>query len=221
MGGILIGVCGGTGSGKTTIARKIIEAVGPERVIFLQQDAYYKDLSHLSLEERHQVNFDHPNSLDFSLLIEHARTLLGGSPIEQPVYNFATHTRTGKHQRIEPRPIVLIDGILIFAEEGLREMMDLKVFVDTEADLRFIRRLERDIRERGRTAETVVHQYLATVRPMHMELVEPSRRHADIIIPEGGHNQISIELIAAWIREQYRILSSDLNHKDTKTQRDI
>ena len=216
MGGILIGVCGGTGSGKTTIARKIIEAVGPERVIFLQQDAYYHDLSQITLEERHRVNFDHPSSLDFSLLKEHSRTLLEGKPIEQPIYNFATHTRTGKYQRIEPRPIVIIDGILIFAEEGLREMMDLKVFVDTEADLRFIRRLERDIRERGRTAEAVVHQYLATVRPMHMELVEPSRRHADIIIPEGGHNQISIELIAAWIREQYRILSSEENHKDTK-----
>src|SRR5204862_4354318 len=142
----------------------------------------------------------HPDSLDFVLMIEHARSLHEGSVIEQPIYNFATHTRTGDYHRIEPRPIILIEGILIFAEAGLRELMDLKVFVDTEADIRFIRRLERDIRERGRTAEAVIRQYISTVRPMHMELVEPSRRYADIIIPEGGHNQISIELIAAWIK---------------------
>ena len=204
MGGILIGVCGGTGSGKTTIGRKIIEAVGSDQVLFLQQDAYYHDLSGITLESRHQINFDHPDSLDFKLLIEHARSLLNGEAIEQPVYHFATHTRTGKYHHVEPRPIVLIDGILIFAESTLREMMDLKVFVDTEADLRFIRRLERDIRERGRTAEAVIHQYLTTVRPMHMDMVEPSRRFADIIIPEGGHNQKSIELIAAWIKSSIK-----------------
>jgi uridine kinase len=207
MGGILIGVCGGTGSGKTTIARKIIEAVGQHQVVFLQQDAYYNDLGYLSLEKRHHINFDHPDALDFELLIEHAQALIEGNSIDQPVYDFATHARTGKLQRIEPRPVILLDGILIFTEDRLRELMAIKVFVSTEADIRFIRRLERDIRERGRTAEAVIHQYLSTVRPMHMELVEPSRRHADIIIPEGGHNQISIELIAAWIKAHCSALS--------------
>jgi uridine kinase len=200
MGGILIGVCGGTGSGKTTISRKIIQDVGPEQVLFLQQDSYYHDLSDIPLEGRHHVNYDHPDALDFQLLTEHTRSLLSGNAIEQPIYDFATHTRTGRYSLVEPRPVILIDGILIFAESGLREMMDLKVFVDTEADIRFIRRLQRDIKERGRTAETVVHQYLTTVRPMNIELVEPSKRYADIIIPEGGHNQKSIELISAWIK---------------------
>lgn len=205
MTSLLIGVCGGTGSGKTTIARKLLEAVGAEYVTFLQQDAYYHDLSQQMLEHRHQVNFDHPDSIDFPLLIEHVRMLLAGQDIEQPIYNFANHTRTGDFKRMPARPVVLIEGILIFAEAALRQLMAMKIFVDTDADIRFIRRLERDIRERGRTVETVVHQYLSTVRPMHVELVEPSRRYADIIVPEGGNNQISIDMVTAWIKEKIRV----------------
>ncbi|MEW6731062.1 MAG: uridine kinase [Acidobacteriota bacterium] len=207
---MLIGVCGGTGSGKTTIARNIIDAVGQDLVVLLQQDVYYRDLSHISIEQRHQKNFDRLDALDLPLLVEHTRSLLAGKAVDQPIYDFATHTRTGRFLRLEARPIVLIEGILIFAELALRELMDLKVFVDTDSDIRFIRRLERDIRERGRTAEAVVHQYLTSVRPMYLELVEPSRRHADIIVPEGKHDHIFVELIVAWIKCHLQIPANPL-----------
>lgn len=165
MKAIIIGVAGGTGSGKTTVSEAILERVGKERITYLQHDSYYKDLSHLPLEERHKINFDHPEALDTNLLVEHLKRLQAGSPVEVPIYDFTTHTRR---------------------RETLRELTDVKIFVDTDADIRFIRRLQRDITERGRTMESVIRQYMETVRPMHLEFVEPSKRYADIIIPEGG-----------------------------------
>ncbi len=197
---LIIGICGGTGSGKTTVARKILETVGADRVVYLQQDAYYKDLSHLPLEERHRVNFDHPDAIDTDLLIQHIEELRAGRAIEQPVYDFTTHTRRPETRHIEPRPIILVEGILVFENPRLRALMDLKIFVDTADDLRFIRRLLRDISERGRTVESVIRQYLETVRPMHLEFVEPSKRYADIIIPEGGYNVVGIDLIIEKIK---------------------
>jgi uridine kinase len=192
---MIIGICGGTGSGKTTVAVRILDAVGRESVVYLQQDSYYKDLAHLPLEDRHRVNFDHPDAVDNDLLIGHAEALRAGHTIEQPVYDFTVHARRSELKRIEPRPITLIEGILIFENPKLRALMDLKIFVDTADDIRFIRRLKRDIAERGRTVESVINQYLTTVRPMHLEFVEPSKRWADIIIPEGGYNEAGIDLI--------------------------
>jgi len=197
---MIIGICGGTGSGKTTVAQKILEAVGADRVVYLQQDAYYKDLSHLPLETRHTLNFDHPDAIDTDLLIRHIEELRAGRAIEQPIYDFTTHTRRPETRHIEPRPIILVEGILVFENPRLRALMDLKIFVDTADDIRFIRRLVRDISERGRTVESVIKQYLETVRPMHLEFVEPSKRYADIIIPEGGFNVVGIDLIIEKIR---------------------
>jgi uridine kinase len=192
---LVIGICGGTGSGKTTITERIISALAPESVQVLQQDHYYKDFPHLSLEERARENFDHPDSIDNALLTEHVRLLREGQAIDRPVYDFAKYQRAPNTVRMNPSPAMIVEGILIFENRALRELMDIKIFVDTDADLRFIRRLRRDIRERGRTVESVVVQYLATVRPMHMEFVEPSKRHADVIIPEGGHNEVGIDLV--------------------------
>jgi uridine kinase len=197
---LIIGICGGTGSGKTTVAQKILEAVGADRVVYLQQDAYYKDVSHLPLEERHRLNFDHPDAIDTDLLIRHIEQLRAGRAVEQPIYDFTTHTRRPETRRIEPRPIILVEGILVFENPRLRALMDLKIFVDTADDIRFIRRLLRDISERGRTVESVIRQYLETVRPMHLEFVEPSKRYADIIIPEGGYNVVGIDLIIEKIK---------------------
>lgn len=196
---LVIGIAGGTGSGKTTIAEYILETVGPEKIAFLPHDAYYHELHHLSREEREKVNFDHPSSLETELLIGHIHQLKAGQAIELPHYDFKTHTRTGKTTRIEPQQIVIIEGILIFAEPELRKLFDLKIYVDTDADIRFIRRLRRDIEERGRTTESVIKQYLDTVRPMHLEFVEPSKRYASVIIPEGGYNTVALDLIVARI----------------------
>jgi uridine kinase len=194
---IIIGVAGGTGSGKTTVSEAILERVGRERITYIQHDSYYKDLSHLPLEERHKVNFDHPDALDTNLLVEHLKRLQTGSPVEVPVYDFTTHTRSTGARRVEPRGVTLVEGILIFADKALRDLMDVKIFVDTDADIRFIRRLQRDIAERGRTMGSVIRQYLETVRPMHLEFVEPSKRYADIIIPEGGFNVAAIDMVVA------------------------
>jgi uridine kinase len=199
---MIIGICGGTGSGKTTVANRILESVSRDEVIFLQQDSYYRNLDQMPLDYRRKVNFDHPDAIDNDLLVEHLRELKAGRAVELPVYDFKTHTRRAETLRTEPRPIIIIEGILIFNEERLREEMDIKVFVDTPDDIRFIRRLRRDVAERGRTSESVIEQYLATVRPMHMQFVEPSKRHADVIIPEGGHNLVSIALISGRIRER-------------------
>lgn len=196
----VIGICGGTGSGKTTITDRLSRALSSSGVLVLQQDHYYRDLSHLSPEERASQNFDHPSALDTPLFVEHVRLLREGKSVERPVYDFKQHRRTEKTTRLEPRPTILVEGILIFENPSLRELMDVKIFVDTDADLRFIRRLMRDIRDRGRTLESVIEQYQATVRPMHVEFVEPSKRYADIIIPEGGHNEVGIDLVIQKIR---------------------
>jgi uridine kinase len=194
---LVIGIAGGTGSGKTTLARLICERVGPERIAYLPHDAYYKDLNNLPLNERDAVNFDHPNSLDSSLMAEHIRLLQNYQPVDLPVYDFRIDARTGETRRIEPRPIVMVEGILIFADPELRPLFNVKVFVDTDADIRLIRRLDRDINERGRTVESVIRQYLATVRPMHLEFVEPSKRYADVIVPQGGLNEVAVDMVVA------------------------
>lgn len=196
----VIGICGGTGSGKTTITNRLRNALSNDGVVVLQQDHYYKDLSHLSPAERARWNFDHPNAVDTALFIEHIGRLRQGQHIERPSYDFTRHCRTGETLRVESRPAILVEGILIFESQELRSMMDLKIFVDTDADLRFIRRLVRDIDERGRTLESVIEQYQQTVRPMHLEFVEPSKRYADIIIPEGGHNEVGVDLVIQKIR---------------------
>ena len=201
---VIIGVAGGTGSGKTTVAKEILRRAGTPRIAFLQHDAYYKDLGSLPLAQRAMQNFDHPDALDNALLLAHLKALKASQPVEIPVYDFTTHTRTEETRRIEPQPVILLEGILLFADEALRRLMDVKIYVDTDSDIRFIRRLERDIKERGRTTESVVRQYLSTVRPMHLEFVEPSKRHADVIIPEGGFNEVAMDMIAARIRSMIR-----------------
>jgi uridine kinase len=199
---MIIGICGGTGSGKTTVANRILESVNASDVAFIQQDSYYRNLKDLPLDYRQAVNFDHPDALDNDLLVHHIRKLKGGGSVELPLYDFKTHTRLNETVLIDPKPIVIIEGILIFTDPRLLEQMDIKVFVDTPDDIRFIRRLRRDIAERGRTIDSVIEQYLKTVRPMHMQFVEPSKRYADVIIPEGGHNLVSIDLISGKIRER-------------------
>jgi len=196
---LVIGIAGGSGSGKTTVAQEILQRVGPERIAFLQHDSYYKDLSGLPPTQRVEINFDHPHSLETDLLIRHIATLLDGKPVEVPIYDFSTHSRTNQTFSVQPRRVILVEGILIFTEVALREMFDVKIFVDTDSDIRFIRRLERDISERGRTTESVIKQYQATVRPMHMEFVEPSKRYADVIIPEGGFNTAALDMVTARI----------------------
>ena len=198
--GLVIGICGGTGSGKTTITARIKAALSQESVLVLQQDHYYKDLPRLPLDERAKHNFDHPDSLDTPLLIEHVRHLREGRSVERPVYDFTKHKRLTQTVRLDPHPALIVEGILVFENQDLRELMDIKIFVDTDADLRFIRRLGRDMRERSRTLESVVQQYLATVRPMHLEFIEPSKRYADVIIPEGGYNDVGIDLVIQKLR---------------------
>jgi len=197
---ITFGVAGGTGSGKTTVALRILERVGFNRIAYVPHDAYYRDASALPPAERAQLNFDHPDSLDNDLLIAHLKQLQAYQPVEIPVYDFKTHSRTAETRHVDPQPVILVEGILIFADKQLRDLMDVKIFVDTDADIRFIRRLQRDLAERGRSAESVIDQYLATVRPMHLEFVEPSKRYADVIIPEGGFNEVAIEMVAARLR---------------------
>ncbi len=199
---MIIGICGGTGSGKTTIANRILQTVSACEVVFIQQDLYYRNLKDMPLDYRNAANFDHPDAIDNDLLANHLKKLAAGEPVELPIYDFRTHTRLPDTTPMEPKRIVIVEGILIFAEPRLREQMDIKVFVDTPDDIRFIRRLKRDIAERGRTLDSVIEQYMATVRPMHMQFVEPSRRFADVIIPEGGHNLVSIDLISGKIREK-------------------
>lgn len=193
---LLIGVVGGSGSGKTTVARAIYDFLGMNAA-FIDMDAYYKDLSHLALEERRQINFDHPDSIDTTLLADHLARLRRGESIQKPTYDFAAHTRATQVVDIVPHDVVVADGILLFVDARLRELFDIKIFVDVDDDVRFIRRLQRDITERGRTVQDVIRQYLTTVRPMHLEFVEPSKRWADVILPEGGHNRIGVEMILA------------------------
>ena len=199
---MIIGICGGTGSGKTTIARKIVESVGKENVILVEQDSYYRNLGDMPLDERRQANFDHPDSIDSDLLVNHLKRLRNSDVVEMPVYDFKTHTRSIETETINPKPVVIVEGILIFAEPRILDLLDVRIFVDTPDDIRFIRRLQRDIIERGRTFDSVIAQYYATVRPMHFKFVEPSKRNADIIIPEGGKQDIGIEFLCSKIREE-------------------
>ena len=196
---LVIGIAGGSGSGKTTVAQEILQRVGPDRIAFIQHDSYYRDLSGLPPAQRAEVNFDHPNSLDNELLAHDVESLRAGLSIEVPIYDFATHSRTDRTYAVAARGVIIVEGILIFAEAALRSLFDVKLYVDTDSDLRFIRRLQRDISERGRTMESVIKQYLATVRPMHMEFVEPSKRYADVIIPEGGYNLAALDMVVARI----------------------
>lgn len=197
---MIIGICGGTGSGKTTVARKIIRSVGEANVVCLQQDSYYRNLGDMPLDARHHANFDHPDAIDNELLLRHVEALRAGECIEQPVYDFVTHARKPETVHIRPLPVIILEGILVFFDERIRRHMDLKIFVDCDPDIRFIRRLERDLRERGRSVESVVEQYVTTVRPMHLQYVEPSKRYADIVLPEGGFNEIGIDLITDKLR---------------------
>jgi uridine kinase len=194
---LVIAIAGGSGSGKTTVANVILSKVGSHRIAYLPHDAYYRDLTSLPPTQRAEVNFDHPESLETELLIDHINTLKSWRPIDLPVYDFTHHSRTEETIRVNPQRVVIVEGILIFVETRLRELFDIKIFVDTDADIRFIRRLTRDIQERGRSTEMVVHQYLSTVRPMHLEFVEPSKRYADIIIPEGGFNSVALDIVSA------------------------
>lgn len=196
---LVVGIAGGTGSGKTTVANVIVERVGIKQIAYLPHDAYYKDLSGLPDPQKSMINFDHPDSLDTALLIEHIHQLKHWQEVNLPVYNFKTHSRTPKTRSILPKPVILVEGILIFVEPVLRQLFDVKIFVDTDPDIRFIRRLQRDIVERGRSTESVIQQYLSTVRPMHLEFVEPSKRYADVIIPEGGLNTVAMDMVVARI----------------------
>lgn len=197
---VIFGVAGGTGSGKTTVANRILERIGQQHIAYVPHDAYYKHQTNLSLEERRKTNYDHPDSLETTLMIKHLNELLAGEAVDIPVYDFTIHLRTDRTTHIEPAPIILVEGILIFTEPRLRDLFNVKIYVDTDADIRLIRRLQRDMQERGRTFDSVIHQYLTTVRPMHLEFVEPSKRYADVIIPEGGYNEVAIEMVAARIR---------------------
>jgi uridine kinase len=200
-GVLLVGIAGGTGSGKTTLAEKIHQAF-PASVI-ISQDSYYKDLSHLPHDERALTNFDHPNSLEFSLLRQHLISLKEGNAIDRPIYSFHTHSREERTDRIEPSQIILVEGILLFASPEIRELLDIKIFVDTDDDVRILRRIERDMRERSRDFTSIQKQYLTTVKPMHDAFVEPSKKYADVIFPEGGHNQVAIGLILAKLNEMF------------------
>lgn len=201
---LVIGIAGGSGSGKTTVTNAIIEAVGPEQVALLQQDSYYRDFGALSPEQRLAINWDHPDTLEDELLIAHVAALRVGQAVAVPCYDFRAYRRLETQIPVAPRPVIIIEGILILVERELRDLMDIKVFVDIDADVRFVRRLQRDLTERGRSVESVIAQYLNTVRPMHLEFVEPSKRDADIIVPQGGHNRVAIEMLVARVQADLR-----------------
>jgi uridine kinase len=197
---VVIGVAGGSGSGKTTVVRRIVESLGPDEVVVLDHDRYYRDRTDLRLEERAALNYDHPDSLETDLLVHHVRELKAGKAVEVPTYDFARYARRSDTQHHEPRRVIIVEGILIYSDAALRELMDVKLFVDADADTRFIRRLQRDVAERGRTMESVIDQYLGTVKPMHFEFVEPTKRYADLIIPIGGHNTVAVDLMLSLVR---------------------
>lgn len=199
---MIIGICGGTGSGKTTIARSIVEVIGAEKVVLVEQDSYYRNLADMPLDERHQANFDHPDAIDSDMLVNHLLRLKQRLSAEMPVYDMVTHTRTEKIETIEPRPVVIVEGILIFAEPRVLDLIDIRIFVDTPDDIRLMRRLRRDIVERGRPWERTLDQYERTIRPMHFEFVEPSKRHAHIIVPEGSNSGVTVEFLSSMIREK-------------------
>lgn len=197
---VVIGIAGGSGSGKTTVQRSVIHAFGRNRIALLDHDAYYRDLAHLSLDERAAFNFDHPDALETPLMVEHLDRLLAGESVEKPTYDFTTHRRREETERVDPHPVIVVEGILVLAEPALVERMDIKIYVDAPDDVRLIRRIERDLNERGRDIDSVLAQYQRTVRPMHMEFVEPSKRVADVIIPRGGHNRVALEMVLARVQ---------------------
>ncbi|MBE7515241.1 MAG: uridine kinase [Chloracidobacterium sp.] len=206
---MIIGICGGTGSGKTTIARAIVDSIGADKVVLVEQDSYYRNLSDMPLDERHQANFDHPDSIDSDMLVNHLQRLKQGLAVEMPLYDFKTHTRSSKIEVIEPRPVVLVEGILIFTEPRVLDLLDVRIFVDTPDDIRLMRRLKRDFVERGRTYERTLEQYERTIRPMHFEFVEPSKRYADIIIPEGGQLGVGVDLVCGLVHRKLNEESGD------------
>ena len=200
MSTFVIGVAGGSGSGKTTVVRRIVDSLGPEEVTLLDHDRYYRDRNDLRLEERAALNYDHPNALETDLLVQHVRELKSGKSVDVPQYDFTRHARLSETTAFQPRRALIVEGILVFTDAALRDLMDIKVFVDTDSDTRFIRRLRRDVAERGRTMDSVIDQYQHTVKPMHLEFVEPSKRYADVIIPLGGHNTVAVELLLTMLR---------------------
>lgn len=197
---VTIGVAGGTASGKSTVAANLLEQAGSHNIAHLSHDSYYREMADIPRTQDGRLNYDHPNSLETSLLIKHIRMLQNWEPVEQPVYDFTTHRRRPETISVLPQPVILVEGILLFVEPELRELFDIRIFVDTPDDIRLLRRLKRDVAERGRTVDSVIEQYMATVRPMHLEFVEPSKRYADVIIPEGGFNKVAIDIVAARIR---------------------
>jgi uridine kinase len=199
---LIFGIAGGSGSGKSTVARKVAEQLASASVAFIEMDSYYRNLTHLAFEERRHVNWDHPDAFDFDLLVEQLHLLSAGEAIDTPVYDFTTHARAGRTKRVAPAQVVVIDGILLFVDQRVRDLCDVKVYVDADADVRVLRRIRRDMRKRGRPVEEIIEQYLTTVRPMHLEFVEPSKRWADVIVPRGGQNEVAIEMIVAKIRQR-------------------
>ncbi|HEY8174881.1 MAG TPA: uridine kinase [Gemmatimonadaceae bacterium] len=205
---LIIGIAGGTGSGKSTVARKVAAGLDASSVAFIDMDAYYNNYAHLPIEERRRINWDHPNAFDWDLLLEHLRRLAAGKSIEKPEYDFVSHVRRAERVKVPAAEVVVVDGLLLLADPRIRELFDVKVFVDTDADIRLIRRLRRDLVERGRPLEEILDQYLTTVQPMHLEFVEPSKRYADVILPRGGHNEVAIAMIVAKIRHRVPISES-------------
>lgn len=197
---LLIGITGGTGSGKSTVTHEILKNLPEESVSTVEQDAYYKDQSDMTLEQRFKTNYDHPDAFDTPLLVEHLKMLMNGQAIDMPMYDFSIHNRLKTTRRVEPRDIIIVEGIMILQEIEIRSLLDIKVYVDTDADVRLVRRISRDIKERGRTLDSVINQYLNVVRPMHLQFVEPTKRYADIIIPEGGYNKVAIDILVAKVR---------------------
>lgn len=198
---ILIGITGGTGSGKSSIADEIYSSFSDECIAMIQQDMYYKDQSHLTMEERVKTNYDHPRAFDNDLMVEHLKSLINGDSIEKPIYDFAEHNRSKETVTVESKRIIIVEGILVLEDERIRDLLDIKVYVDTDADIRILRRLVRDIEERGRTVDSVIEQYLSVVRPMHMQFIEPTKRNADIIVPEGGQNKVAIDILVSKIKD--------------------
>jgi len=197
---VVVGITGGTGSGKSTVAKEIFKSLPEKNILIIQQDAYYKKQSHLSMEKRIKTNYDHPLAFDTELLIDHLNKLISFQPIEKPIYDFSIHDRKKETVRVEPREIIILEGIMLLEDERLRNLLDIKIFVDTDPDVRILRRIKRDIRDRGRTLESVVKQYLSTVKPAHNQFIEPTKKYADIIIPEGGYNKVAIDIMAAKVR---------------------
>lgn len=196
---LLIGITGGTGSGKSTVSKEIFKSIHEKKIVIIEQDSYYKDQSNLTFEERVKTNYDHPFAFDNELFVKHLKDLMDNKPIEKPIYDFEKHTRKKETITVEPKDIIIVEGILLLFEEEIRSLLDIKVFVDTDSDVRIIRRILRDIKDRGRTLDSVILQYMETVRPAHLQFIEPTKRYADIIIPEGGYNKVAIDIIVAKI----------------------